>query len=122
MKPLEPGCLALVIGGPIAGNVVETIKLSLPPKEVDIFVGGSWGKLTNVSAAYPNPDGTVWYVRCNSPDHCIDDEGVRFEAMLPTKWLMRIDDDSDVKGESNPYVQKLQDGATKKKPLVPLIF
>lgn len=118
MKPLESGCHALVVGGPSdnLGKVVTCVGL----------VRVSTLQSPGIFFYHPE-DVTGWLVQ--------GDTLVYLNRTLPlasgslvgngyfmAEWLMRIDDDSDVKGESNPYVQKLQDDATKKKPLVPLIF
>lgn len=104
MKPLEPGCLALVTGGAYCGDIVEVIALDSPPKTVMVLIDGQWRELTVRSVHPVNSDGTVWYVRRKSSDsYQCTSGGIKFNCLKPTKHLMRIDPDAGIMDESNPY-------------------
>jgi hypothetical protein len=135
MKPLEVGCLAIMLRGDNCGKVVTCLARITPPAAVNLQLAGTYHHGVQFEVSDTDSDGKVWAVsgditaRGTFPGNSVENrlieiyaENLKCNGMYPSKWLMRIDDDSDVNGESNPYVQKLQDDATKKKPLVPLIF
>lgn len=131
MKPLEPGCLALMTAGDNCGTVVTCLEKISPPKLVNVRYRGVVQHDVPLVVSDTDTDGLVWAVSGNIKANCgyrgdnvieIYTGNLACNGLYPSKWLMRIDDDSDVKEESNPYAQTRQNATEKKKPIVPLIF
>lgn len=110
MKSLEPGCMALIISGMCAGSVV-TVVCHLPAGSQATYKATHRGKhysedcqcLNDVNWLITGVNGME--LNGQLVEICEVTAGdVTGTAIFDAKNLLRLDDDSELRDESNPYL------------------
>lgn len=106
MKPLEPGCLAIIIKGDDTGTTVTCHAKYHPPLIVDAYLHGQLHRAVEVTTDDVCTEGPVWAISGNLSGEFLElhIDTIVCNWLVPEAWLMRIDgldiDDKCIVGNS----------------------